>query len=364
LEFVSVGADEAGYPRYEVSLPNGDDLILYRTNANTWELESNGVFNALYESASGKTDPTGLVFDETGPGTSQVTIRATNGTLAPKLGDRGKLLNGPWYRWDGTAWLPDFAEAISYAGNNPNIPENLTITGITTPASSDPLTLPRISDGNGFPQWELNSGEWSVFHSMGTWGVLGDGGAEYQALKASTDLTPIGLTGWTVSEGAGQPTITGDNPTGLYLGQLCLATDGTWWRWDGSEWIETLDLYSVQTITGEKTLNSFKEKASSKEPSASPEIISLTDGTIQTYELAAARLFQAPSAVAGKSFSLRLVETASAIQAVTLQAAASQSLKLPVGFANPFDLAADGETVINFVCYQDGVWHLSQPTPY
>jgi hypothetical protein len=58
----------------------------------------------------------------------------------------------------------------------------------------------------------------------------------YEAQKASDALTPVGLTDWTVINGTGQPTITGDNPVGDYLGQLLQASDDSWWRWNGSSW--------------------------------------------------------------------------------------------------------------------------------
>jgi hypothetical protein len=248
LDFVQI--DENGFPEFEADLAQGGTLTLVRAGSD-WALEYDKTpVNELLELTSAVTDPTGLVFTS---GSDTTTLTATDGKLSPKLGDQGRTNDGTWYRWDGTEWIPDFSEAISYSGNNPNIPENLTITGITTPAASDPLTLPRISDSEGFPRWELNSGEWSVSHSMGTWGVLGDGGAEYQALKASTALTPLGLTAWTVSEGAGQPTISGDNPSGDYLGQLLQAADGTWWRWAGSEWEQDL---TVQTYIGPVVLAS------------------------------------------------------------------------------------------------------------
>jgi hypothetical protein len=123
--------------------------------------------------------------------------------------------------------------AKTWAGTNPNIPENLTITG-TTPAA--PASIPRVDDVNGYPAWEDTVNDWSVEAGVsGGWRILAatDG---YDAAVSDDTLTPVGLTDWVVGVGTGQPTVTGDNPAGDYLGQLLQASDDSWWRWNGSEW--------------------------------------------------------------------------------------------------------------------------------
>jgi hypothetical protein len=132
--------------------------------------------------------------------------------------------------------------AQTWAGTNPNIPENLTITG-TTPAA--PASIPRSIDVEGYPSWDDLT--WEVSRISGVW-IIASPTLGYEAQKASDALTPVGLTDWVVGFGTGQPTLTGDNPAGDYLGQLLQASDDSWWRWNGSEWEQdVVDNASVNT---------------------------------------------------------------------------------------------------------------------
>lgn len=129
------------------------------------------------------------------------------------------------------------------AEGSPGIPSTLTVTGITPPGS--PLNIPRGDDLNGFASWlqggipiysVTNDGEgvWTVFYTNGS--------VTYTATKASAAASPVGLTGWTVTEGSGQPTITGSGITtaGSFIGQRARIGDSspyTWEKWDGTAWV-------------------------------------------------------------------------------------------------------------------------------
>jgi hypothetical protein len=98
---------------------------------------------------------------------------------------------------------------VVVAGGVP-IPDELTVTGITDPADSDPLILSRISDSEGYPAWNNDNGQWAVGWSLGTWGLSNNnGGFMYIAIKISDETSPVGLTGWDVIDGTGQPTVAG-----------------------------------------------------------------------------------------------------------------------------------------------------------
>ena len=87
-----------------------------------------------------------------------------------------------------------------------SVPHTLVVTGITTPADSEEIVLHRVTDFlNGYPTWNLGS-DWAVDWTAGSWRVLDQAGT-YLATKVSTAETPVDLTGWTVSTGAGQPVI-------------------------------------------------------------------------------------------------------------------------------------------------------------
>jgi hypothetical protein len=96
------------------------------------------------------------------------------------------------------------------------IPDTLVITGITDPANSDPMIVPRVNDAFGFAQWKLTVNEnqsVEVFNDDGDWTVLiTDTEQVYAASKTSSALTPVGLTGWTVGPGTGQPVIAAGEP--------------------------------------------------------------------------------------------------------------------------------------------------------
>jgi hypothetical protein len=128
------------------------------------------------------------------------------------------------------------------AGSNPNIPANLTITGITTPSGSGSLTLPRIADQNSYPAWGGNVGgrDWEMQWVSGIWYLYANGGTDYLSQSVSTAISPVGLTFESPGAGAGIAVVAGDAPIGQFIGQqLRVGAAGgpfTWYRWNGEEW--------------------------------------------------------------------------------------------------------------------------------
>lgn len=83
----------------------------------------------------------------------------------------------------------------------------ITVTGITTPAASDPIVMTMgVGFISGKPTWVFGS-DWAVAWSGTSWDVF-DESATYLATKISTALIPNGLTSFTITTGAGQPTLT------------------------------------------------------------------------------------------------------------------------------------------------------------
>lgn len=91
-------------------------------------------------------------------------------------------------------------------------PVFLTVTGITTPSGASDLNLELLSESGTRPDW--TDGQFVAFYdddpSELKWVIWNEEGVDptYHATKASTAATPIGLTGWTIIAGAGQPVIT------------------------------------------------------------------------------------------------------------------------------------------------------------
>jgi hypothetical protein len=131
---------------------------------------------------------------------------------------------------------------VEWEGDNPNIPENLTVTGISTPSGYESVTVTTTTELEGYSAWlgEPPLASLYVSRSSGDWTVqLYDVDNLYVATKTSTALTPVGLTDWTVTTGAGQPVINGDNPIGSFIGQLCRAGESSpydWFAWNGTSW--------------------------------------------------------------------------------------------------------------------------------
>ena len=158
---------------------------------------------------------------------------------------------------DATAIDPT---ALEWSGNNPNIPETLTITGITSPADSDPLELTRTTDSDGYAAWGDEVSDPYVNHFAGEWAIQIGGGNDYSAGVTSDAISPVGLT-FEVGAGAGVPTITGDAPTATHLGQWCKVTGTTpdsWWQWNGSEWVARFT-DSGQPIAYNATLAAYRK---------------------------------------------------------------------------------------------------------
>ena len=135
--------------------------------------------------------------------------------------------------------------SITYAGANPNYPQNLTITGVVTTGVNGTLVYCGLI--NGKAAWSSDgtqiAGVINPSNTRVSSGSAGDiwlveRGEIYAANKASTAATPAGLTGWLVVLGSGQPVIAvSSTPTGTHIGQFCQASGGLW-RWNGSAWFE------------------------------------------------------------------------------------------------------------------------------
>jgi len=94
------------------------------------------------------------------------------------------------------------------------IPTRLIISGITDPTGNNSIIVSRSDGGVGRPIWQNGSGiGWNLQYSDNAWSLSDGDGIFYAATKESTADTPVGLTGWTLANGAGQPTIAVYNPS-------------------------------------------------------------------------------------------------------------------------------------------------------
>ena len=71
-----------------------------------------------------------------------------------------------------------------------------------------PLIFQRMADISGLPAWiSTHSGsEWTVTPGLGAWNVTENDDGFYSAISPPGAL-PVGLTGWTVDTGTGQPVV-------------------------------------------------------------------------------------------------------------------------------------------------------------
>lgn len=129
----------------------------------------------------------------------------------------------------GAEYLPAPLERTAAQGI-PTIPDILTITGITTPGIGDGLVLARGDDFEGLPSWGDVSSWFLYAETLSNWALEN---AAYFASKALVSNNPIGLTGWQIDTGVGQPIITGEQVTPEFLGQKCIVThtDGSKTEW-------------------------------------------------------------------------------------------------------------------------------------
>jgi hypothetical protein len=171
-------------------------------------------------------------------------------------------VNGGEWLWAESlsAWNPRKSEVFDLEALDVGIdPNTLTITGITSPANSDPLVLKLIglsqdADGNITLNWSDDTIGLGIHvgSAFGVWTIRisGDGYPYlYEATKISSAKTPVGLTDWTIITGAGQPILEGNDKFPSYVGQLGTAyptgafsnVDGPpWFRWDGQNWREDI----------------------------------------------------------------------------------------------------------------------------
>lgn len=171
-------------------------------------------------------------YDGTGPITSQLVTANVGGDL--HRGDEGTPLELP----TPDEWLEARRPAPLELDHVPlNAPASLTITGITSPSGSNPLTVPQGDGENGYPDWLMGADDVFVYWASGSWHIeMPIGGGDYSASKVSTAATPVGLTGWTISAGAGQPVITGSYDIPSVLGQAAIVShsDDTFTEWSAA----------------------------------------------------------------------------------------------------------------------------------
>jgi hypothetical protein len=130
------------------------------------------------------------------------------------------------------------------AQGSPNASTNIVITGITSPADSDPLTLSPNGTLGGKDSWRLTSGDkvWDAYFDDGSneWVVAEGVSVSFSAYKASTADSPIGLTGWSPDIGTFTALTIAAGPSlvGTFVGQRCIVgtVNPVEYTWDGTAW--------------------------------------------------------------------------------------------------------------------------------
>ena len=133
--------------------------------------------------------------------------------------------------------------AITFAGDDPNVPQIITISGALTTNGTTPLVfppIPYIGVNQGKPEYyyEAEGVEVTAVWTGTRWElqdfISGVGWFNNTAF-ASPDL----VTPWlALGSNTGTPVVTaGPSLQGTAIGQLCKTPDA-WWRWDGSAWEE------------------------------------------------------------------------------------------------------------------------------
>lgn len=153
LDFLEISNDA---PSYEITT-GGNTFNLSRSVSNDWTLSVSGTTNVDYEVNSAKSDPTGLVLSSSGR--TDITITATDGTEAPRLGDRGYITGEKlFYNWTGNRWeleLNPFYHVIVVDGDSRSA-EGATGAWSTMIQSIPPFTAAQfeIVAASGARTWE------------------------------------------------------------------------------------------------------------------------------------------------------------------------------------------------------------------
>jgi hypothetical protein len=150
-----------------------------------------------------------------------------------------------------TSMLADRDAAIIRPFNlgDPNIPQTITVTGITDPAGFSPYEMTRIDDVNGRPSWLGGDEEFEEDFMLLRWesGVweLSINTGDFVSTVTSNEMNPANLTAWGsgIVLGAGNPILTGSEPIGSFIGQQLRweqVTAGSykWYIWNGTAWSE------------------------------------------------------------------------------------------------------------------------------
>lgn len=100
----------------------------------------------------------------------------------------------------------------------------LVIGGPVTPIRQRTVFYDGVRNGRN--SWNQRSDDWfdlgttEIYYQAGVWVIICYPN-EYEARKTSTANSPVGLTGWTVIRGSGQPTITAARPDAWQVVEAC-----------------------------------------------------------------------------------------------------------------------------------------------
>jgi len=179
-----------------------------------------------------------------------------------EVGVSGAVLQWRYVGDSGWNSLLDFS-ALVFAGDDPNADSALILKGISSPAiPEEGILVPRSGELEGYAAWilTLDDFEWRITNmgvGIDVWEVqridLADSLPDYFAEVASDAPTPVGLTGWWVINGSGQPVISANVLTGSFIGQRLKSNTG-FWTWDGDAWVKDGGAPNWDEIEGKPSL--------------------------------------------------------------------------------------------------------------
>jgi hypothetical protein len=198
---------KGGYPAWssDGSQVAGAANAIAEYTGTQWKLSLGSAYSALKTSAA--ATPVALTSWTVGTGSGSPTVAAATVAEAAEVfvpASAGGEPDAP-----AEVFVPE-------TSSGDGIPSQLTITGVTSPIESDPLVLSRVADSAGYAAWEAGGfGGWRMANVSGDWILSSSFGLVYSATKTSAASTPVGLTGWTVAAGAGQPGVAGNGSSSI-----------------------------------------------------------------------------------------------------------------------------------------------------